>query len=823
MNPLKKTIIPKPSFFLSIERAIIFLALININMGYLVYFDQPATRVIAWLLGWWLTASFLEGGVIWVGLAFLSTSLLLFGKEAGFLGVFMALVCLQKAHPDDESRQGQISLFLMTTSFLAIFDYLYYSNPYLWYAIKKSNLVLMKLYEIISRQNMAFGHHPSGLLILISFLFLLLSFFFYNLLTKTRLSLRSFFLSFSHLLPILAFLLLIQLLYLFLHQILFSRVHFTLYQIQFELTPFGTHWLLFLFASLALLFLRTSHRSISTQNSAMALLVICLILYGCGWNGYQSRCIFSSSSKVISKTILLFDNLDFSSPVFGYYGDKSGGMFGNLPYFLETLGYKVKIEKEISPSTLAEVDCLVVINLAEKFNRKTKAAIHSFVTKGGSLLVMGDHTGIESIREPFNDLLKPLHLAFRFDSAFALISSWQNCLEIRPHSITKRVKNENDLQIWTGASLTLDYPAKPIIIGQRAFSDQGDPNNMENGYLGDCLYQKSEWLGDLVLVAEEKFGQGKVVVFGDTSSLQNSALPYSYEFACDLFRYLTNPAHLSQAGPDLQPDQLYPAFFQVNSLYPVVPNYLKLNGRERQMAFIDASHGELFELAGWKKNSIDGLLYNLMRNKYLPFLNKKRDFPWCDQADLAVFINPTKAFSQPEKDELRNFLNKGGLILWSSHWPVREAGLSFLTEYGLDFLNIPLGPVCGPYQGYQLQFQDAWPIVLTRISPKDNIWGGFNHEDGYAQGSGFGGQVSRFKTNPKPLYEQNDDHPRIIYQKGKYPLVVFQPYGQGGILLISDGRFLLNHNLEHIDSLEEGNILFLRDIIKTITNTLVSR
>ena len=46
------------------------------------------------------------------------------------------------------------------------------------------------------------------------------------------------------------------------------------------------------------------------------------------------------------------------------------------------------------------------------------------------------------------------------------------------------------------------------------------------------------------------------------------------------------------------------------------------------------------------------------------------------------------------------------------------------------------------------------------------------------------------------------------------PLVIYQPWGQGGVLLIGDSEFLLGGNLEAETTYREGNILFLRQVLE---------
>ena len=49
-----------------------------------------------------------------------------------------------------------------------------------------------------------------------------------------------------------------------------------------------------------------------------------------------------------------------------------------------------------------------------------------------------------------------------------------------------------------------------------------------------------------------------------------------------------------------------------------------------------------------------------------------------------------------------------------------------------------------------------------------------------------------------------------------YHLMVFQPYGAGGLLVVSDSEFLLDENVESIYDYWPGNIIFLKHIIDEV-------
>jgi hypothetical protein len=158
--------------------------------------------------------------------------------------------------------------------------------------------------------------------------------------------------------------------------------------------------------------------------------------------------------------------LNWRVPVFGHYGERSAGMFGRLPGFLRAQGYEGgRVTRPITAESLSGSRVLIVINLMKSFSAEEKQVIWDFVKQGGSLLILGDHTGVGGIREPFNDLLEPVNIKFEFDSATFWAQGWRDQMELLPHPVNRNIIDSEDIQIWIGASLAIRPPARPVIVG----------------------------------------------------------------------------------------------------------------------------------------------------------------------------------------------------------------------------------------------------------------------------------------------------------------------------------------------------------------------
>lgn len=506
-------------------------------------------------------------------------------------------------------------------------------------------------------------------------------------------------------------------------------------------------------------------------------------------------------STAPNKNILIYDSIPGTPrpdvPVFGSYGLVNGGMFGLLPDYLRGRGYRVRVVHELVDPDLAWAGTLVMFNLRSTLAGATDSAVDAFVEKGGSLLVAGDHTGREEIRDPSNALLKPYGITLNFDSAIPLRDGWANGLDIRPHPIVSYV-SEPEIRVLIGASLTVMPPARPIISGRDGYSDRGNAANVTGGFLGNMKYDAGERLGDVPLVAESAAGAGRVLVFADTTSFQNGALPHSYRFVDRVFTWLSTAG--STVGWRVLPlvaalllvvctfvVYAYARTMPVMLVLPVIAMLvaIPLSGLfsgtsdteapafSAPYAVIDLSH---FEAAGrWRGgDSIDGLALNLQRNGYACFAMSHFDAALVWSADVLVVPTPLEPFDRAQLDVVDTCVRSGGLLIVTAGSERSAGSFGLLHHYGFGLGTAPLGRATSEWDGHTVDFWSAWPVVMR---------------------AGLSGKV--------------------IADAWDYPVAAYRPEGGGGVLVVADGSFLFNKNLEDVQSYDEHNILFFRELLRT--------
>ncbi len=519
-----------------------------------------------------------------------------------------------------------------------------------------------------------------------------------------------------------------------------------------------------------------------------------------GAMAWSAMLAWSPAPRAASGRVLLFDRgfLDWKLPRYGTYGQRSAGMFGLLPRFLTALGYSV----EISPDSLVErhlagYRCVVLINVNSWFSPREREDLRRWVQRGGSLLVLGDHTGIAGIRGPFNELLQPFGIRYRFDCGQFEGNSWEYSYAPVSHPLLAGRAADDELQIWVGASLEADPPARPVVLARYGYSDWGEPSAYAMSYLGDRKFNPGEQLGDLLLVAERRYGRGTVLVFGDTSPFQSGALVRSQRFVERCFRYLMGfPGPGPAVGIQLLAlSGLALALFVLGRpqsvalaallalplgtalgvrLADLPADRMQLTGPRTSLALVDDSHVERFDTLSWYDDCVGGLGYNIMRAGYLPRWVDRRLAEELDKASLLFVIAPARPFGPSLVQRVDRFVQRGGWLFLTVGYEERDGSRPLLEHFGFDVRPSPFAQFEVEVGGQLVRFNEGWPL------------------------------------------EVRGSNARILVRQWDAPVVALRRVGRGGVLVIGDSSFFLNRNLEGEQEAFEGNVLFLRGLFESI-------
>lgn len=498
------------------------------------------------------------------------------------------------------------------------------------------------------------------------------------------------------------------------------------------------------------------------------------------------------------KKIVFYEKgfLNWLKPSHGQYGRLSSGMYGMLPVFIESLGANSLISPDLSEEDLQDADALVLLFPDDPWAEGQLDRIWAFVRRGGSLLVMAEHTTRdENGNNRFNEVLEPTAIRVEFDSGTFAVGGWLQSYEVMAHPATAGVPDDrNQFGVVIGASLETSWPARPLLIGRWGWSDMGDEGS-GRAMMGNGHYDSGEKLGDLVLAAEQPMGKGRIIAFGDTSGLTNGINVSSHVFTSRLFGYLAGNAGnahpiwrqllgISSCG------LLIGLLTWRTSKWRVVLVTLGLAGSltvstaisqsageilpdgryksPNNLAYIDTSHLAAYSGESWRPDGIGGFILTLMRNGYLthslPELTAKR----LVRADLLVSIAPSRSFSKREQTAIKDFVTNGGTFIIMVGLDRADPSRSLLSLFGFtigtsgQYPPEPevMGHFKAPYlssgdQRVHVRFHAAWPIAC------------------------------------------NDPEARVIaYGRNDSPVIILRPLGAGKVVVIGDTHFATNKNLE---------------------------
>lgn len=484
------------------------------------------------------------------------------------------------------------------------------------------------------------------------------------------------------------------------------------------------------------------------------------------------------------------------------FSDKFTPSFGWLAVYLEGTGYEVSWG-DLSGDDLARVQTVVVINVVDELSDEAQEAVSRFLHDGGSLLVLADHTLYLDGSHPLDFVMNPAGIALNFDSARSLFDSgWgQPNLEFRRHPVTSRITDETQTQIGTGASLRVRPPARTLVAAKIGFVDNPNVNNPSQGYLGDLKYSPGERLGDIPLVAAGRFGSGKVLVFGDTSSFQNPSLATDARFIDQVFNWL---AHTQSFGAARMPAALIAAGLIAGAiggriglrgagtgalafasamtavaggliaclLVLEVPVWIHPAPKTRfggGSAVIDSSHFASFSSGDvWGAEGLAGLHHNILRNQLLPIQMEVFDPDTLSRAETLFLIGPQIPYTASEVSDIEGFVRDGGRLIVSAGWEERRGVEGLLGRFGMSIEPIPFGRLTIDTGSGIVGMPKAWPLTVE---------------------------------DPSASY---------CLTKWDKPVAVTRVLGRGTVTVIGDSMFLLNPNIETISDYKIGNIQFLR-------------
>jgi len=494
--------------------------------------------------------------------------------------------------------------------------------------------------------------------------------------------------------------------------------------------------------------------------------------------------------------------LNWDKPAPKGSGRASAGLYGMLPTLVTSLGGQFTRSAELAPADLDKADLLVLIHPTDRWSEAPERLdrVWDYVRAGGSLLVVAEPRVFQEDGQAssFDELLAPTAMEVRPDTAAAATGSWQHALETLSHPATLDAgDHRNGFGLAETSSIALGWPAWPLLVGRWGWSDPGSDAVLT----GVARFDAGERLGDLVLAAEQRVGQGRVVVLGDAGSLTNAASASCYEFAGRLLGCLASRAGGPQAGWRqalgllgclalvallawrVEPGRLAVSVVALGLAVVLVAaagqgsGTVLPDGRHRGgnfLACIDASHLEAYRGDDWHEEGIGELKLLLMRNGYLPIQPSRLTDAQLQRAGVLISIAPARPFSEPERRAVKDFVQRGGLLVVTAGAERAGPVNPLLAEFGL---GVPRSP---------LPAADA-----SRDPPPLGQLTAAYHETADRQA-----ETSLPAAWAVEAPEEQDDVEVLLQGPGKEPTAVAVREGKGAVVLIGDTYVAMNKCFE---------------------------
>lgn len=276
--------------------------------------------------------------------------------------------------------------------------------------------------------------------------------------------------------------------------------------------------------------------SVSRRLLALpAALLLALTLLGrVGWDGTPKagRVLFEESHAS-------WESARRSSAGRSLPGKDAATGHGDLATLLGYWGFSVEFLDAWEPDRLCGSDILVLPFPTKPYSQSEISDILRFVSAGGGLLAIGEHTNMEGVLESLNPVLSPMGLSLGFDTVW-LPDAHRYFLAHAAHPMTLAATH---LNVANGASVQAKGLSTFALLSARwgVFADEGDVHNTSRSLLGDSHFQPDrETSRDILLAAGARFGQGRVLLLGDSTYFQNGGIFDAPDTARATFHWLNH-------------------------------------------------------------------------------------------------------------------------------------------------------------------------------------------------------------------------------------------------------------------------------------------
>jgi hypothetical protein len=230
----------------------------------------------------------------------------------------------------------------------------------------------------------------------------------------------------------------------------------------------------------------------------------------------------------------------------GWYGEKSGYNYYSLYSYLQ-LYYQVdrNLNAEFDSDLLSSYDILIIKTPTKPFTPEEVDIMEAFVSNGGGLLLISDHTNVFGMSTYINPIAERFGLRFRYDATYDLNSgslSEYRHPDMMPHPI---VQHMPALLFATSCTVEAPLQADDVIIGYGLKSLEAD-YSQKSFFPAEGETAEMDF-GLFLQAAAVTHGKGRVVAFTDSTIFSNffMFMPGKPELALGIMEWLNRENSLT--------------------------------------------------------------------------------------------------------------------------------------------------------------------------------------------------------------------------------------------------------------------------------------
>ncbi len=330
---------------------------------------------------------------------------------------------------------------------------------------------------------------------------------------------------------------------------------------------------------------------------------------------------------------------------------------------------------------------ILFINLVSADNPDFTAdeieVIHQWISEGGGLFMITDHTNVYYHAQRVNPILEPMGIEMLYHTAldsppeYAVQGgAWIKIRHFQPHPVTKDVKVAS---YQTGGPFATEHGVG--FLSENGWGDFWIERPDEPGFYGDWRRDADEPSGPLPVVVAAEFGEGRVVVIGDQNVFGDEwvYVGQNFELAANSFEWLARNENAEKPLREGLPESAY-------------------------HVGVDMGH------SGWSigKNSCDGFFpffINFNRTQGV-IARGVEDLKGTEEA--LVYPDPSDNFTTAELAQIRTHLEGGRPVVLVTNVNAGSGSRQLLGEFAPEFA-VKTG------EGGELYGLDAFPLADNQI------------------------------------------------------------------------------------------------------------